>query len=106
MKRMIKTMLCLAVLCTSASAQTEQRTLNLDVNKLGIEISPTLSGIFFENINQSLDGGICAQMIHVVTGTGSWVSQVPVETWYNEQLEIVGGDGNTIEQKRLVMLWN
>ena len=26
--------------------------------------------------------------------------------WYNEQLEIVGGDGNTIEQKRLVMLWN
>jgi len=60
---MIKTMLCLAVLCTSASAQTEQRTLTLDVNKLGIEISPTLSGIFFEDINQSLDGGICAQMI-------------------------------------------
>ena len=42
----------------------------------------------------------------LVTGTGTWVSQVPVETWYNEQLEIVGGDGNTIEQKRLVMLWN
>ena len=28
-----------------------------------------------------------------------------VETWYNEQLEIIGGDGST-EQKRLVMLWN
>ena len=42
----------------------------------------------------------------LVTGTGTLVSQVPVETWYNEQLEIVGGDGNTIEQKRLVMLWN
>ena len=28
-----------------------------------------------------------------------------VETWYNEQLEILGGDGST-EQKRLVMLWN
>ena len=42
----------------------------------------------------------------LVTGTGTWVSQIPVETWYNEQLEIVGGDGNTIEQKRLVMLWN
>jgi len=28
-----------------------------------------------------------------------------VETWYNEQLEIIGGDGS-IEQKRLVMLWN
>lgn len=28
-----------------------------------------------------------------------------VETWYNEQLEIVGGDGSN-DQKRLVMLWN
>ena len=28
-----------------------------------------------------------------------------VETWYNEQLEIIGGDGSP-EQKRLVMLWN
>lgn len=45
-------------------------------------------------------------VVFVVIVTGIWVSQVPVETWYNEQLEIVGGDGNTIEQKRLVMLWN
>ena len=45
------------------SAQTEQRQLTVDVKELGIEISPTLSGIFFEDINQSLDGGICAQMI-------------------------------------------
>ena len=28
-----------------------------------------------------------------------------VEQWYNEQLEIIGGDGSA-EQKRLVMLWN
>lgn len=28
-----------------------------------------------------------------------------VETWYNEQLEIIGDDGQP-EQKRLVMLWN
>lgn len=28
-----------------------------------------------------------------------------VGTWYNEQLEIIGGDGSA-EQKRLVMLWN
>ena len=27
----------------------------------------------------------------IVTVTGIWLSQVPVETWYNEQLEIVGG---------------
>ena len=44
-------------------AQTEQRQLRIDTKDLGIEISPTLSGIFFEDINQSLDGGICAQMI-------------------------------------------
>jgi len=52
----------------------------------------------------------CKIALHsVVMGrivTGTWVSQIPVETWYNEQMEIVGGDGNTIEQKRLVMLWN
>lgn len=28
-----------------------------------------------------------------------------VETWYNNQVEIVGGDGS-LEQKRLVMLWD
>ena len=44
-------------------AQTEQRQLRIGTKNLGIEISPTLSGIFFEDINQSLDGGICAQMI-------------------------------------------
>lgn len=44
-------------------AQTEHRQLSINTKDLGIEISPTLSGIFFEDINQSLDGGICAQMI-------------------------------------------
>ena len=41
----------------------ERRTLTLAPNKLGIDISPTLAGIFFEDINQSVDGGICAQLI-------------------------------------------
>jgi len=62
--KQITTLLCLAALSTLyASAQPAERTLSIDVNNLGIEISPTLSGIFFEDINQSLDGGICAQMI-------------------------------------------
>ena len=43
--------------------QPETRTLTLAPGQLGIEISPTLSGIFFEDINQSVDGGICAQLI-------------------------------------------
>ena len=41
----------------------EKRTLTLKPKKLGVEVSPTLSGIFFEDLNQSLDGGICAQLI-------------------------------------------
>ncbi len=43
--------------------QPENRTVTLNLKSRGIEISPTLSGIFFEDINQSLDGGICAQLI-------------------------------------------
>ena len=41
----------------------QRRTLTLRPDRLGIAVSPTLSGIFFEDINQSVDGGICAQLI-------------------------------------------
>ena len=41
----------------------ETRTITLKPKKLGIDISPTLAGIFFEDINQSVDGGISAQLI-------------------------------------------
>ena len=41
----------------------ETRSVTLHAANKGIAISPTLSGIFFEDINQSLDGGICAQLI-------------------------------------------
>ena len=43
--------------------QPARRTLTLKPKKKGIHISPTLSGIFFEDINQSVDGGISAQLI-------------------------------------------
>lgn len=43
--------------------EVKKRTLTLKPKNLGIEISPTLSGIFFEDINQSVDGGISAQLI-------------------------------------------
>ena len=38
---------------------------NMEVNEdnLGIQISPTLHGLFFEDINHSLDGGLNAQLI-------------------------------------------
>ncbi|HOD68768.1 MAG TPA: sialate O-acetylesterase [Bacteroidaceae bacterium] len=41
----------------------QERTVTLNLKKKGIDISPTLAGIFFEDINQSVDGGICAQLI-------------------------------------------
>ncbi len=37
--------------------------LNLKPSELGIEIAPTFTGIFYEDINQSNDGGISAQLI-------------------------------------------
>ncbi len=37
--------------------------VELNVDKLGIDISPTLNGIFFEDINHANDGGISAQLI-------------------------------------------
>ena len=67
-KRILPIFAALA-LSVPALAQTpdrntvEHRTLALSPDKLGIDISPTLAGIFFEDINQSVDGGICAQLI-------------------------------------------
>ena len=62
-KCLLATAVLLASGLTHGWAQAEQRQLSIDTKNLGINISPTLSGIFFEDINQSLDGGICAQMI-------------------------------------------
>ena len=59
----ITSTMLLTIALETVSAQTETRQLSIDTKSLGIEVSPTLSGIFFEDINQSLDGGICAQMI-------------------------------------------
>ena len=63
MNKLFITSTILLSMLMPCAAQTETRQLSIDTKSLGIEISPTLSGIFFEDINQSLDGGICAQMI-------------------------------------------
>lgn len=64
MKPIILLSLCLASMSANATETiTESRTISLETKNLGIEISPTFSGIFFEDINNSLDGGICAQLI-------------------------------------------
>jgi alpha-L-arabinofuranosidase len=54
-----------ASLLLSAGARVfaESATLTVDVDKPGIAVSPTLYGIFFEEINRAGDGGIYAEMI-------------------------------------------
>ncbi len=53
--------LCIAFfVLVSAQAQTK---ITVDVNKPGHAISPTLFGIFFEDINLSADGGLYPEMV-------------------------------------------
>jgi alpha-L-arabinofuranosidase len=52
--------LFLIALTSNLQAQT---TITVDVNKPGHTISPTLFGIFFEDINLSADGGIYPELI-------------------------------------------
>ncbi|HKZ65080.1 MAG TPA: hypothetical protein VJ111_01925, partial [Chitinophagaceae bacterium] len=40
-----------------------QATINIDVTKQGSRISPTLHGIFFEEISHAGEGGMYAEMI-------------------------------------------
>lgn len=40
-----------------------ETTLRIDVSKPGAEISPTMWGIFFEDINYGADGGLYAEMV-------------------------------------------
>jgi alpha-L-arabinofuranosidase len=61
-KRMyfINVFVALFVLAYAVQAQTK---ITVDVNKTGHEISPTLFGIFFEDINLSADGGLYPEMV-------------------------------------------
>ena len=49
-----------AIMCMNVGAQVK---INVDVAQKGIEISPTLYGIFYEDINFASDGGLYAELI-------------------------------------------
>jgi alpha-L-arabinofuranosidase len=51
------------ILATAAPLRAAPATLTVNVAKPGHAISPTLYGIFFEDINCSVDGGIYAEMV-------------------------------------------
>ena len=60
MKRLLLSLVSMAA-AVSLSAQTVEMKVN--VNRLGAEISPTLYGIFIEDINFAADGGLYAELV-------------------------------------------
>lgn len=59
----LRTGFILLVSTFTINAQTGNPKITVDVNKPGHAISPTLFGIFFEDINLSSDGGIYPELI-------------------------------------------
>ena len=64
MKRKINRLASVALtLLAFASGMQAQTRITVDVNKPGHTISPTLFGIFFEDINLSADGGLYPELV-------------------------------------------
>ena len=64
MKRKINRLASIAItLFAFASGLQAQTKITVDVNKPGHIISPTLFGIFFEDINLSADGGLYPELV-------------------------------------------
>lgn len=55
--------LFLSTFLLSALSLNAQVTLDIDAARNGIAVSPTLNGIFFEDINHAGDGGLYAELI-------------------------------------------
>ena len=57
-----RTLIASMLICFGLAAQA-QVEVKVDVAQKGIEISPTLYGIFYEDINYASDGGLYAELI-------------------------------------------
>lgn len=55
-----KTLIASLLLASAAHAQVN---IDVDLNNKGIEVSPTLYGLFFEDINHAADGGLYAELV-------------------------------------------
>jgi hypothetical protein len=49
--------------CTTASAVEDTARITIEVDKPGIQISPLLYGIFFEEVSRAGDGGLYAELV-------------------------------------------
>ncbi|MBO4589780.1 MAG: carbohydrate binding domain-containing protein [Bacteroidaceae bacterium] len=64
MNKSTRCMACAAlILLFTLAAYAQTATLNIDVNQKGIDISPTLYGLFYEEINHAGDGGLYAELL-------------------------------------------
>lgn len=63
MKRITSFLLGLAVTAVSASGAALTADITIHGDKPGAAISPTLYGVFFEDINYAADGGLYAEMV-------------------------------------------
>ena len=62
-KLKLKTWFAAAVLATAISTNAQPAKISVAVDQPGHKISPTLWGIFFEDINLSADGGIYPELV-------------------------------------------
>src|ERR1019366_4582624 len=56
----------LLIICSSAlfvAAQGQTGSIDIDASRLGPSINPRLYGVFLEEINHAIDGGLYAEMI-------------------------------------------
>lgn len=62
-KRLSVLLLAMMLLLQGACAEGNRSTLTADSQQTGIEMSDTLYGLFFEDINHAADGGIYAELL-------------------------------------------
>ena len=53
----------LLLLAASLTATAQNHVLDINTQKLGAPVQPTMYGIFFEDINYAADGGLYAEMV-------------------------------------------
>lgn len=111
-KSLIITTVATFAICNTTIANEAIRSITLETKETGIEISPTFSGIFFEDINQSLDGGICAQLIQNFSFQQYKVPDAPAKEFSQADSIIFGwsviakgnaiGKATTVSEKPLI----
>ena len=79
-----------------ASAQTP-KTMTVDLSKPGVGISPTMWGVFFEDINLGADGGIYAELVK----NRSFEFFKPLMGWKVEQPSFREGTVLVLNRKEL-----